>query len=1027
MAPSPFRPAKGLNTSSVVLAELARLWHQATHHKADAGYQLTQKQLAKESDVPPATVNSWATGKSLPRNLDQLVRVGSVLAHWAGDRPPTGHDWDRLLRADQSGRTDTKAGRLIAELSDPFALEVHRPVSISGAANLPVLPPYVWRSHDEELAYVVRRAASGHSEIAVLVGGSSTGKTRACWEAVHQLPASWRLWHPFDPIRPEAALAGLNQVGPRTVIWLNEMQYYLVASGDVGERVAAGLRSLLGDPSRAPVLVLGTLWPEHWDALAQEGTSHPQARMLLAGIDIQVPPSFAGPALEDLRRAAASDPRLAAAADADDGRVTQYLAGVPELMARYRHAAPGARALIHAAMDARWLGHGLALPRAFLVAAAPFYISDSDWGAIADKDWVEEAFAYTAALCKGVLGPLTRLSPRPAVSQRTAFDWDSAAGGRTEIVTNGQDYLLADYLVQHGRDFRADQCPPAGFWVSAADHACPADQAILANAARACGLYRNAAQLAKNAASCGDARAAAFLIEILHRCDRADHRPAQWVADRVDVGNPSSAAFLLEAMEKADAHQEAIALADRAIIQLNSDRPDSISHLMEAIHTARAGHLIAPLAGIAAEHVSLNDFDGVAELLYTMRASGAIDEAFALAERVACHMRFDHTDDLVGLLEEVKLCGGDELFCELADRVADIPLDDAYELADMLGTLMAVDADEQVSRLLDRDPAGHATLDDPSSVATLLDALRLAGADEQIASLLDRDPASHASLDEPDEICTLLDAFRSADADEQARRLIDREPATRVALDSPSYVAGLLASLHKAGAGHQVTILARRAVTQIGLDGDIDELVGTARLLRTFREIGDHVHYEWLADHFVARETFDNPQQLAMRLYLLRQGGADRQFTALASNAAIQAALDRPEGVARLLRILHEADAIDQFLALAERAVDHVSLDDPWGVASLLQVLHEAAAEHLATALLTRHPASAVNVHNRHGITILLATLRKYGADEQIPPLIDRLPAEMFDITQHYTTQRFPFGSEPDGSPTEAWGWENLY
>ena len=62
-----------------------------------------------------------------------------------------------------------------------------------------------------ELGRVVRAAAAGRSGVAVLVGGSSTGKTRACWEALGLLrdqDPPWRLWHPIDPSRPDAALAG---------------------------------------------------------------------------------------------------------------------------------------------------------------------------------------------------------------------------------------------------------------------------------------------------------------------------------------------------------------------------------------------------------------------------------------------------------------------------------------------------------------------------------------------------------------------------------------------------------------------------------------------------------------------------------------------------------------------------------------------------------------------------------------------------------------------------------------------------
>jgi len=128
--------------------------------------------------------------------------------------------------------------------------------------------------------------------MAVLVAGSSAGKTQACWEALEPLRrvGGWRLWHPCYPSRPEAALRGMPQVGPRTVVWLNEAQEYL--GGGDGERVAAGLRALLADPARAPVLVLGTMWPGHHDALTQSPGS--QVRQLLDGTVMEVPAAFAG-------------------------------------------------------------------------------------------------------------------------------------------------------------------------------------------------------------------------------------------------------------------------------------------------------------------------------------------------------------------------------------------------------------------------------------------------------------------------------------------------------------------------------------------------------------------------------------------------------------------------------------------------------------------------------------------------------------------------------------------------------------
>ena len=54
---------------------------------------------------------------------------------------------------------------------------------------------------------------------------------------------------------------------------------------------------------------------------------------------------------------------------------------------------------------------GIALPQAFLEAAAPGYLSDTEWHALGE-DWLEQALAYTAVPCKGARGPLTRIRLR---------------------------------------------------------------------------------------------------------------------------------------------------------------------------------------------------------------------------------------------------------------------------------------------------------------------------------------------------------------------------------------------------------------------------------------------------------------------------------------------------------------------------------------------------------------------------------------------------------------------------------------
>ncbi|MGW7433936.1 hypothetical protein ACWGIN_30885 [Streptomyces sp. NPDC054861] len=352
----------------------------------------------------------------------------------------------------------------------PLDLEVHH--AIHGADELGDLPTYVERPHDEQLRKVVSAAASGQSQMRFLVGASSTGKTRACWEAIQVLAADgWELWHPFDPTRGEAALAGLAAVGPRTVVWLNETQLYL-AEEHAGERIAAALRSLLADTDRAPILVLGTLWPEHWDRLTSPTgprLDHPrdQARQLLAGRHLRVPEAFTAQDIIAASEAAVTDQRLALALQgAADGRITQFLAGAPALMERYAHMQPGARAVLHAAMDARRLGCGTAHPAGFLEDAALGYLPPSSLDAL-DDDWFEEALAYAGHRVTGDEALLRRVRRHPGSADNM-----------------GMRYRLTDYMEQHGRRERRHLCPPQSFWDAALRHlSYRADVSALASAA----------------------------------------------------------------------------------------------------------------------------------------------------------------------------------------------------------------------------------------------------------------------------------------------------------------------------------------------------------------------------------------------------------------------------------------------------------------------------------------------------------------------------------------------------------------
>ena len=214
---------------------------------------VTQLNLSPEARALVATfkdasVSDWKRGKSVPadaRTLEALIRVLQARAaqRQVGYRPEPIAAWERRRKDARqqkrkgrpaapttAGRLHDSPGRPIAELDDPFVYDVHEAieadVSPTGSA-LPLLPYYIFRDHDQELGAVIDRAAAGHNSAVFMVADSSTGKTRACWEAIGRhvtLTETWRLWNPISSGPPQALLEGLPHVAPRTVMWLDGAQ-----------------------------------------------------------------------------------------------------------------------------------------------------------------------------------------------------------------------------------------------------------------------------------------------------------------------------------------------------------------------------------------------------------------------------------------------------------------------------------------------------------------------------------------------------------------------------------------------------------------------------------------------------------------------------------------------------------------------------------------------------------------------------------------------------------------------------------
>ncbi len=859
----------------------------------------------------------------------------------------------RAISPPGSGTAGKPSYGRLAGRWDPVELGVHP--AIGGGP----MPAYVRRPHDELLRAVLDPAVAA-TRLVVVRGGSSTGKTRAAYEAVAARLADWRLDYP----RNAAALAARLEAGipARTVLWLGELRQY--ADDDDGAAVLGQLADLL---EGAGHVLITTVWPEHWTAYAAAARAGPGAadpagvagRVLeplpdLTGSDparidpgrggvIDVPPRFTAANLE--AATGTGDPVLAAAAVAaasagQFGQVTQYLAGVPGLLERYagRGGNPYGQAIITAAMDATRLGHASPLPAALIQEAAVGYLT----GPQRTKDiasWRDTALTWAAEELRGTV---QALQPVPYVSG-----------------TGIAGYQVADYLDHHGRRTRQDQLGPPPLWDAlTAQAATASDLTRLGQAACDRGLYRHAAALWTTAAALGSAAAAGKLITHLRQVSPGETvRAARWAVSRAGLGNPWTVAMLLQALHEAGADDATQALAARAAAHVGVGDPKAVTTLLEELREAGAAEAAQTLAARAAAHVGLGDGLALAELLGVLREAGADRAAQALAARVVTHADLDDPGKVAILLWAVDVSGADGAAQNLAARAAaHTSLDDPGKVAMLLGELREARAwawGGAQYRALAAKAVAHASLDHPYGIAKLLRALREAGADDAAQTLAAR-AAAQASLGDPRAIAELLRELSEAGASEAAQNLAARA-AAHASLGDPRAIAELLRALGRAGADDAVTALLAR------------DPAGHADL--------------------------DHPEDVAMLLEELHEAGADGAARALAARAAAQAGLDHPYGVAGLLMELRRAGADDAVTALLARdPARYADLDHTYGIAELLGQLRDAGARDARQALAAR----AANA----GMFDLFLHI---------------YPAE---------ASSYLFGREPDGAPSQPWRWE---
>lgn len=327
---------------------------------------------------------------------------------------------------------------LVAE-ADLLELGVHRAISASPewspVDSDSVLPVYVPRDYDRKLREALD-PENAANRLVVLVGNSTTGKTRSAAEMVRCRMGDWELFAPSDT---PALLQWIERsVRSQTLLWLNELRDFLAGGNALA---AAALQRLLASEHR--IMAIGTLWPDDWQGYADPEKSPPAVHSLLhRALRVDVPPELS--AAEWHRASEQHTLGFAVKACAKTRRLAQFLAATPDLLRRYADADPYSRAVLTAAMDARRLGYSAPLSSPLLERGAIGYLTDQHRADPPD-DWYTRTLLYTTAQVKGAVAPLTPLRTVPGIGPADSFQ-------------------LADSLEEYSRFTRSQAVVPREVW-----------------------------------------------------------------------------------------------------------------------------------------------------------------------------------------------------------------------------------------------------------------------------------------------------------------------------------------------------------------------------------------------------------------------------------------------------------------------------------------------------------------------------------------------------------------------------------
>jgi len=153
----------------------------------------------------------------------------------------------------------------VGAVTDPVLLGIHPaiPLKLSVEGLNSQLPTYIRRDIDTDLRTALRKDLSRGGFI-VLAGREACGKSRTAYEAIKAELSAWRIFVPAEAAEVNG-LAEAEIGDGRIIAWVDEL-LPLLNDPDLSIRA---FRELIGNPGR-PVVIIGTMWPEHHDQLSEQ-------------------------------------------------------------------------------------------------------------------------------------------------------------------------------------------------------------------------------------------------------------------------------------------------------------------------------------------------------------------------------------------------------------------------------------------------------------------------------------------------------------------------------------------------------------------------------------------------------------------------------------------------------------------------------------------------------------------------------------------------------------------------------------